>query len=381
LHHPSTRQNQEMVALAEMRAYASELYDNEKRPALVEKALRLAGAEAALNKIGVVNGSADKVVTAVAAMTTVAGLLEKIEIAAPYIAKARDADGRKELRDEIVSLEIVQDGKTYVQEKVVEPISARLDKSKELAAPYVASAKEYADPYVAKLAELRKSERVESMVAAFQQAREHPAEKAAELRATAVDLISYDNLRTYRDHVMSAEFQADTIQLVKVDLPAIVASAAERGASGVKSTASTMKEEMDKYSAQIAALVPSEGEVRIVAEKVKATGSELLIELQAELASGVDHVKTEGFSLADTIERLKRVVSLVEKMVVVPLIKTVKDDEADEAADVTDAATGAEEGATPDEAEDFEDAAEEAADAAPEEPGGAEPGKESVKTK
>jgi len=374
-----------MVALAEMRAYASELYDNEKRPALVEKALRLAGAEAALNKIGVVNGSADKVVTAVAAMTTVAGLLEKkaaaIEIAAPYIAKARDADGRKELRDEIVSLEIVQDGKTYVQEKVVEPISARLDKSKELAAPYVASAKEYADPYVAKLAELRKSERVESMVAAFQQAREHPAEKAAELRATAVDLISYDNLRTYRDHVMSAEFQADTIQLVKVDLPAIVASAAERGASGVKSTASTMKEEMDKYSAQIAALVPSEGEVRIVAEKVKATGSELLIELQAELASGVDHVKAEGFSLADTIERLKRVVSLVEKMVVVPLIKTVKDDEADEAADVTDAATGAEEGATPDEAEDFEDAAEEAADAAPEEPGGAEPGKESVKTK
>lgn len=374
-----------MVALAEMRAYASELYDNEKRPALVEKALRLAGAEAALNKIGVVNGSADKVVTAVAAMTTVAGLLEKkaaaIEIAAPYIAKARDADGRKELRDEIVSLEIVQDGKTYVQEKVVEPISARLDKSKELAAPYVASAKEYADPYVAKLAELRKSERVESMVAAFQQAREHPAEKAAELRATAVDLISYDNLRTYRDHVMSAEFQADTIQLVKVDLPAIVASAAERGASGVKSTASTMKEEMDKYSAQIAALVPSEGEVRIVAEKVKATGSELLIELQAELASGVDHVKAEGFSLADTIERLKRVVSLVEKMVVVPLIKTVKDDEAGEAADVTDAATGAEEGATPDEAEDFEDAAEEAADAAPEEPGAAEPGKESVKTK
>jgi hypothetical protein len=207
-----------------------------------------------------------------------------------------------------------------------------------------------------------------------------------------------------------------------------------------------MKEEMDKYSAQIAALVPSEGEVRIVAEKVKATGSELLIELQvrtspcrcrlltrtphargtchthaaqvphdaralddvarmphppwptahaarrapdrrarcarvcvracvracpswqAELASGVDHVKAEGFSLADTIERLKRVVSLVEKMVVVPLIKTVKDDEAGEAADVTDAATGAEEGATPDEAEDFEDAAEEAADAAPEEP-------------
>jgi hypothetical protein len=300
--HPAA--NQEMVALAEMRAYASELYDNEKRPALVEKALRLAGAEAALNKIGVVNGSADKVVTAVAAMTTVAGLLEKkaaaIEIAAPYIAKARDADGRKELRDEIVSLEIVQDGKTYVQEKVVEPISARLDKSKELAAPYVASAKEYADPYVAKLAELRKSERVESMVAAFQQvrtahpsvtwgdggrgeatvaqraglrrgalrslgeararclthapalvastpvqdaafltvplvlslvarslswsqAREHPAEKAAELRATAVDLISYDNLRTYRDHVMSAEFQADTIQLVKVRHSTLVA--------------------------------------------------------------------------------------------------------------------------------------------------------------
>ena len=44
---------------------------------------------------------------------------------------------------------------------------------------------------------------------------------------------------------------------------------------------------------------------------------------QAELASGVEHVKAEGFSLEDTIERLKRVVGLVDKMVVSPLIATV----------------------------------------------------------
>merc|ERR1719258_89096 len=179
-------------------------------------------------------------------MTTVAGLLEKkdaaMEIAAPYIAKARDAEGRKELAEEIVATETFQSGKALLNEKVVEPVSARISASKE-----------YAAPYVAKLAELRNSERVESMIVAFQQAREHPAEKVGELRAKAVDLIKYENIRAYRDHVMSAEFQADTIQLVKVDLPAIAASAAKRGAENVKATATTMKEEVDKYSEKIAA--------------------------------------------------------------------------------------------------------------------------------
>ena len=47
----------------------------------------------------------------------------------------------------------------------------------------------------------RKSERVEKMIAAFQAAREHPAEKVAELKEKVVDLIKYENLKVYREHV------------------------------------------------------------------------------------------------------------------------------------------------------------------------------------
>ena len=60
-----------------------------------------------------------------------------------------------------------------LNEKVVEPVTAKIEKGKELAAPYIEKGKELADPYVTKLAELRKSERVESMIAAFQQVRTH----------------------------------------------------------------------------------------------------------------------------------------------------------------------------------------------------------------
>ena len=38
----------------------------------------------------------------------------------------------------------------------------------------------------------------------------------------------------------------------------------------------------------------------------------------------MEHVKTEGFSLDDTVERLKRVVALVDKMVVTPIVASVK---------------------------------------------------------
>jgi hypothetical protein len=347
-----------MVAFQDVKAYAAEIYDVETRPKKVADTLLSLGAEKVLAKVGLVENS-EKIVGTVAAMTTVAGLLEKkdaaMEIAAPYIAKARDAEGRKELAEEIVATETFQSGKALLNEKVVEPVSARISASKEFAAPYVASAKEYADPYVAKLTELRNSERVESMIVAFQQAREHPAEKVGELRAKAVDLIKYENIRAYRDHVMSAEFQADTIQLVKVDLPAIAASAAKRGAENVKATATTMKEEVDKYSEKIAALVPSEVEIKAAALKLKETGAALLVELQAELASGVSHVKAEGFSLDDAIERLKRVVAIVDKKVVSPLIASAKV----MSVDVTDASVTGEEAEEDEPMQDAEEPEEE----------------------
>ena len=203
------------------------------------------------------------------------------------------------------------------------------------------------------------------------QAREHPAEKVSELRAKAVDLIKYEKLREYREHVLSAEFQQDTIQLVKVDLPAIATSAAKRGADGVKATATAFKDEMDKLSEKLVSKLPSEVEMKLAANKLKMTGAALLAELQvsrylaaltrrlscsalasvslatsptrlvrlpttpspptrppaldqAELSSGVEHVKSEGFSLEDTVGRLKRVVDLVDKMVVTPIVASVK---------------------------------------------------------
>ena len=111
------------------------------------------------------------------------------------------------------------------------------------------------------------------------QAREHPAEKVAELRAKTVDLIKYESIIAYRDHVMSAEFQADTIQLVK-DLPALAESAAKRGAEGVKVKAKLMKVEVDKYGEKMIALIPSEAELKAAAAKVKLSGAALLSELQ-----------------------------------------------------------------------------------------------------
>ena len=382
------------LSCADVKAYAADVYDVEKRPELVKGALTKLGVETVLSKVGVVNGTAEKVLDIVAEMSTVAGLMEKkdtvMEIAAPYIAKAKDAEGRKEIYEEIKALETVVDAtakvtevydekkeailtvysekkaivtekvdstKALITEKVVEPVTAKIEigkgfatakyeagkeiatakyeKGKELAAPYIEKAqckaapylekgKELADPYVAKLIELKKSERVESMIAAFQSAREHPAEKVGELKNKAIDLIKYENLKKYREHIMSEEFQADTIQLVKVDLPALAADKFAIGKESVKATAITMKEEMDKYSAKVASMVPTEEELKAIAEKVKETGAVLLVELQAELSSGVEHVKTEGFSLDDTIDRLKRVVALVDKMVVTPLIEKVK---------------------------------------------------------
>ena len=98
-------------------------YDVETRPKMVMDALVYLNAEKALSKVGLVNGSAEKVVEAVAAMTTISGLIEKkaelTEIAAPYIEKAKDAEGRKELAEQLVATQLVQDGKAMLDEKVV----------------------------------------------------------------------------------------------------------------------------------------------------------------------------------------------------------------------------------------------------------------------
>lgn len=195
-----------------------------------------------------------------------------------------------------------------------------LAETKELAgpyiAPYISSVKESTAPYVAKLEDLRRSERVEAMVEAFKEAREHPAEKVEELKAKAVDLIKYESLRSYRDHVMSAEFQADTTRLVK-DLPVVASAAAQRGAENLKTTATALAAELEAHKVTVKTYVAHGYEVATSVEleafklKVAAMTTTLVTQLEAEVKNGVALYKVEGFSLQDFLARLQRVGSTI----------------------------------------------------------------------
>lgn len=325
-----------MVAFAELKTSALELYnDTEARPKKVQELLVSVGADKVLSRV-VCEAKAEKVVAELSALSTLAGLSAKktelSELAAPYIEKAGSADGRKELLSE--GKELAAPYVTPYVEKVQEKINA----GKEFAAPYLSSVKESSAPYMAKLEELRRSERVEAMVLAFQEAREHPAEKVGELRAKAVDLIKYENIKAYRDHVLSAEFQADTARLVKVELPAIASSAAKRGAETIKSSAIALAEEIEGHKDKVKSLVSqgyemaSQVEVEVLREKIKTTSNALLAELQLELSLGVEHAKVEGLSLSDIVERIKRIGTAIDKMVITPIKLELTKKEGEECA-------------------------------------------------
>ena len=74
--------------------------------------------------------------------------------------------------------------------------------------------------------------------------------------------------------------------------------------------------------------VPSKEDLKAAGAKVKETTLTLVTELQsviaAEAKSGYATVKTDGFSLTDVVERLKRVYGVVDSIVVTPLITHVK---------------------------------------------------------
>jgi hypothetical protein len=197
-----------------------------------------------------------------------------------------------------------------------------LEEGKELAspylAPYISSVKETAAPYVAKLEELRKSEKVEKMLEAFNEAREYPVEKVAALKEKAVDLIKYEKVKAYREqwNVKTAEFQADMARLIK-ELPVVASAAAQKGADKVKTAATALAEELETHMAQVKALVAqgygmaSAIELEAVKQKVAAMSSSLLKQMETEAKSGVELYKVEGFSLQDFLERLKRVGSAI----------------------------------------------------------------------
>lgn len=345
-----------MVAFAEIKETAGQLYDVETRPKLVMDALVYLNAEKILGKVGLVNGSAEKVVRAVADMTTVGGLIEKknelVEIAAPYVEKAKDAEGRKELKEQLASM---YDEKVapIVDEKVVEPVKAKYAAGQAFVAPYVTAVKESATVVTTakKIEEIRKSERVEKMIAAFQAAREHPAEKIGEMRAKAVDLIKYDNIKSYRDYIMSEEFQSDTIKLVKVTLPTIAMDAAKNGKASVEKAAIDLATKVDEYKTSAIAFVtstkdtaygkiPTKEEVEAMRLKLKESALLLLSELSVELKGGYKTIKDDGFKLAEVKKTVFSVVGVVDKIVVSPTTTYLKETfEAKAAAPATEAVT------------------------------------------
>jgi len=386
----------------EFKSIVGELKEPEKRPKLVADYAAALGAEKVLSS---------ERIEELAALSTVEGLKSKTgelkEMAAPYIAKVYDSEGRKELVAEATDLaseKVLKPAKELASEKVLKPVSDKVEAvkvaskeyavekvdsvkeyatekvlkpTKELAEPYLAKSTELAAPYIAKMetkrAELVGSKRYEKAVAALQQAREHPMEMASDLRSKAIDLLKYDNLASYRDYIQSEEFQADTMRLVKVELPTIASDAASKGYDQLKSSATTLALEIDSTKGAIAASFERgfSAAKRVELSDLKTKVSLLAVELQAELVSGVEQVKSDGFSLADAIGRLTKMARAIDTILLAPLLAASSDDavltteaptelapadlpssgspeaEAEEAADEDDTYDDAQEAATP----------------------------------
>jgi len=230
----------------------------------------------------------------VASMTTIAGFRENSavlqEMAAPYIKKACDKAGRKELAE-------------MASEKVIKP-------TKEFAIPYVAKLK-------AKRADLVASKRYEQAVSALQAVREHPLETAIELRAKAIDLLQYEKFASYREYVQSEEFQADTRRLVQLELPTIALDAASRGLDKVKQGAAMLATEIE--ATRLTIVQCGYGMVQKIESKdFRSRSKALLAELQSQLTDGTQHVRTEGFSLTDAMMRIKRVAAAIDSLFISP---------------------------------------------------------------
>ena len=176
------------LSVAEFKQAGFELYDPETRPSRVTSMLLTLRADKALSYVGVCEEKAASYVEQIATLTTMDALkaktVEVCELAEPYIAKARSEEGRTELLATGKEL-----AAPYISSYIKDPLEAKVASTKEFAAPYVSKVKESSAPYVAKMSAIRRSERVEAMIAAFNDAREHPTERVSELRAKAVDLI------------------------------------------------------------------------------------------------------------------------------------------------------------------------------------------------
>ena len=79
---------------------------------------------------------------------------------------------------------------------------------------------------------------------ALQEAREHPTETAAALKATAISLLQYDKVAEYREYIQSDAFAEDTRQLVTESLPALAKDAAEQGLEKVRVKATALSADL-----------------------------------------------------------------------------------------------------------------------------------------
>ncbi|KAL1528358.1 hypothetical protein AB1Y20_009711 [Prymnesium parvum] len=334
-----------MVAFssAAVKELLSELYEPETRTKLVAEYVAALGAAKMLTP---------ERIEELAALSTIDGFKlkkqELQEIAAPYIAKAYAAEGRRELVAEATDLaseKVIKPVAEYTSGKVAAVKEAtkgyasdKLEAAKGLAnervlqptnvfaEPYINKSMEIAAPYIAKIeskrAEIVASKRYEKAVAALKQAREHPLAMASDLKSKAIDLLKYDNVSSYRAYIQSEEFQSDTVRLIKVDLPAIATDAASRGIEHVRAGATTVAKEIENKRDQIKVAwergysTARKIELTDLKDKMKS----LLAELQTEAAGGYQEAKTAGFSFQDALARIKKMVGAIDTILITPLL-------------------------------------------------------------
>ena len=146
-----------------------------------------------------------------------------------------------------------------------EAVSARIDQARnpdrrpELIAEGKLVIKDVAAPYLSKIADKKAAllanktladKRLTCALQALQAAREHPAETAAALKATALDLLQYDKVAEYRDYIQTDAFASDTLalasrthQLVTEALPSLAHNAAKQSIESLRARAAALSTE------------------------------------------------------------------------------------------------------------------------------------------
>lgn len=240
----------------------------------------------------------------VASLTTVQALMDKGAelqgLAVPYLKKTTSSDGRKELA-------------TLANDNIIKPT---VDVAAERVQPYVEQVRERVAPLVAvverKRSELVESERFQRALESLKHARAHPIEAAHELKSKAIDLIKYDDLVSYREYVLSPEFQADTLKLLRDDLPVIAREAARRGLELLHTSAVALGEELQAKRAMLLEQWKrgfSEGR-QVELDQLRASAVQLVAELKAKLLHTAHAVRAPDLNVHEAIARLTKIFGL-----------------------------------------------------------------------